>query len=173
MTLPPALGRHYGRCVSSAAQTPHRCEAGTQRPPTLRLVSERVDRHRPITAIALAGLSVGALLAIAGLPPVDLAGPLSLGGVVCPLCGGTRAVYYVMLGQWGTAWTYNPLGILLVTGAAGMLVRHLVGTISRQWLNLRVRWHRAAVTCLIAVLAAGTAALWVNQQLHAELLLTG
>lgn len=152
---------------------PQRGGANPQRSPALRLTWERVDRHRPITFIALAGLGVGALLALLGLPPVELPSSLNLVGVVCPLCGGTRAVYYAMLGQWGMSWAYNPLGVMLVTGAAAVIVRHVAGLASGRWLNLRVRWHKAAIVCLIALLSAGLAALWINQQLHAELLLTG
>lgn len=116
---------------------------------------------------------MAALLAATGLPPVDFPNPLHAAGVVCPFCGGTRAVYYAMLGQWGLSWTYNPLGLLLLAGAAATTVRHMAGAISGRWLNLHVRRHRATIVVISALLAVGVLALWVNQQLHAELLLTG
>lgn len=162
--------------MTSTARAYQRRGAGTQpsaRGPALRVVREGFDRHRPLTVLALAGLGVGALLALFGLPPVDLPSSLNLVGVVCPLCGGTRAVYYAMLGQWDVSWAYNPLGVMLVTGAAVVIVRHVAGAVSGRWLNLRVRWHRATVVGVSALLAAGILALWVNQQLHAELLVTG
>lgn len=127
---------------------------------------ERTDRHRVLTAFAVAGLVAGGLMAAYGLPPVELHGPLHQMGVMCPVCGATRAVRFAMMGEWGTSLRYNPIGIPLVLGAGFLVVRAAVGAATRRWLNVRVRWTRSVV--VVIVLAA--AALWVNQQLHVELI---
>ena len=126
--------------------------------PGVRWVRE--DRHP-----ALAPLAVG-VLAVVGLPPVDLHGPLHYLGVIDPLCGMTRGTVAVLRGQLGRAFTYNPASPLLVAGAALLLGRWVVGRLSGRWLEVRVQpsrvvWGVGAVTVLV---------LWVNQQAHAALL---
>ncbi|MGP3920141.1 DUF2752 domain-containing protein [Nonomuraea sp. 10N515B] len=124
------------------------------------------DRHRVWTYVAAAGLLVGAMLAIFGLPPADVHTPLHHVGIMDPLCGGTRALRYTMLTEWRLAWTYNPLSPLLAVGAVLALVRHLVGVLSGRWLTIEWRWSKP----VIVVLALAVIALAVNQQLHAGLL---
>jgi hypothetical protein len=53
-----------------------------------RVVWEPVDRHRWAGLLAVAGLAAGGAMAIFGLPPVDLHGPLHYAGIMDPLCGG-------------------------------------------------------------------------------------
>ncbi len=132
----------------------------------LRLRWENVDRNRSATYAAIVGLVIGALLAIFGLPPVDTHGPLHQLGVMMPSCGGTRALRFTMLGELGKAFAYNPLSPILVLGAVLALVRHAVGMATRRWLNVRVVFNRVT----IALLTVGIVALWVNQQLHVELI---
>lgn len=85
-----------------------------------------------------------------------------------PLCGGTRGTLALSRGDVAGAWAYNPLVPILAAGVALIAFRWTVGSLGRRWLNLRVRRTRAVVG--LAVLLTG--ALWINQQLNAELLAT-
>ena len=135
----------------------------------LQVHLEGHDRHRWAGPLAAVGLASGALLAVLGLPPVDLHSPLHHAGVMDPLCGGTRGVHAAMFGDFVTAWRYNPLSLLLVMGAAGVLLREAVGRLRGRWPNLRVRNRRAAVATGVVLLVA----LEANQQAHADLLSSG
>jgi Protein of unknown function (DUF2752) len=140
--------------------------------PSLAAVGIRVgwsdrDQCRHLTRLATFGLALAGLLALVGLPPVDLHGPLHRFGIMDPLCGMTRGVRYVMLGHLGRAIDYNPASPVLVAGAVGAMARAVVGGMSGRWLVVHIRATRPAVMALAAVLAA----LWVNQQLHASLLM--
>lgn len=133
---------------------------------------ERRDAHRSLTAFALIGVSIAAAMAVCGLPPVDLHGPLHYLGVMDPLCGGTRAAWYTARGEWRRAWTYNPLGILAVVGAAAVTGRAVVGLLARRWLTFDVTWtprRRRLLTIGALVLLA---ILEVRQQLQAALLMS-
>lgn len=133
-----------------------------------RIRWQSVDGHRVLTLLAVAGLVIGGALAVFGLPPVDMHGPLHrFFGIMDPLCGGTRGVRYAMRGEWGLAWAYNPASIPLVLGAIALVVRHVVGMLSGRWLTLRIQWPRRIV---LALIAAGVIALEINQQMHAALL---
>ncbi|MEU9207728.1 DUF2752 domain-containing protein [Streptomyces sp. NPDC048415] len=134
-----------------------------------RMVWEDGDQHRWAGPLAVVGLAVGALLAVLGLPPVDLHGPLHYAGVMAPLCGATRGVHAAMRGDLATGWRYNPLSIVLVMGAAAAVLREAVGRLRGRWLNVRVTHRKAAVVTGGALLAV----LEVNQQEHADLLRTG
>ncbi|WP_304454640.1 DUF2752 domain-containing protein [Nocardiopsis sp. YSL2] len=138
-------------------------------PVWLRPIEFRVegrDRLRPLTWTALGGLVLGAVMAVFGLPPVDVHGPLHYLGIMDPLCGGTRSVWAAMSGDPATSWRYNPLGIVLVAGAAGTIVRFVLGAVTGRWINVRVRsWETvvAVGSTLFGVLA-------VRQQMNADLL---
>ncbi|MGW8437918.1 DUF2752 domain-containing protein [Nocardiopsis sp. NPDC055879] len=138
-------------------------------PVWLRPIEFRVegrDRLRPLAWVALGGLVLGAAMAVFGLPPVDIHGPAHYVGIMDPLCGGTRSVWAVMGGDFATSWKYNPLGVPLVVGAVGTLVRFALGLATGRWLNVHVRsWATIAVVggTLFGLLAA-------RQQLNAELL---
>jgi len=123
------------------------------------------DAHRWLTGLAAAGLALAAVLAVLGLPPVDLHGPLHRYGIMDPLCGGTRSVRFAARGEWAASWRYNPLGLVLLLGAAGVLVRAAVGATTGRWLTV-------AVPRRVLVLAVVVAAvlLQVRQQLNVELL---
>lgn len=126
------------------------------------------NRLRPLTWIALAGLVLGAAMAIFGLPPVDVHGFLHYAGIMGPFCGGTRSVWSAMSGDVLTSLHYNPVGIPLVLGAIAVLVRLVVGWSTGRWLNVFVR-HWAGLSTMGGVLLV---ALMINQNLHTELLQT-
>jgi hypothetical protein len=132
----------------------------------LRLRWEREDRHPTLTLLAAAGLLAAGVLAMVGLPPVDLHGPLHRLGIMDPLCGMTRGTVAVLRGRLGQAVAYNPASPLLVAGAVLMLGRWLVGRLTGRWLDATLR--RTPLTLGIA--AALVLVLWVNQQAHAALL---
>ena len=125
----------------------------------------RRDAYPVWTWIALTGLVIAALVAVLGLPPVDLHGPLHYFGVMDPLCGGTRSVYLTLHGQLRDAVRYNPAGPALVAGAVAVLVRAAVGRVSGYWVGIHVP-RRIVIPVAVAALAA----LEVNQQLHVVLL---
>ena len=152
-----------------------RTRPGRRPPPALTLVRprlplrlrwERADRHPTLAPLAAAGLLAAAILAVVGLPPVDLHGPLHRVGVMDPLCGMTRGTVAVLRGQLSRAVAYNPASPLLVAGALLALGRWLVGRLTGRWLEVALR--RTPLTLGIA--AALVLALWINQQAHAALL---
>src|SRR5260370_39520335 len=68
----------------------------------------RHDAHPMWTRVALFGLLAALLLAIFGMPPVDLHGLLHYVGVVDPFCGGTRSGYLALPGPLRDAVRSNP-----------------------------------------------------------------
>ena len=117
------------------------------------------------TRIALCGLAIAVLLAVFGLPPVDLHGPLHYLGVMDPLCGGTRSVYLTLHGHLREALRYNPAGPVLVVAALAVLFRAAAGRLTGYWVRVHLpRWLAIAVAVVALV------ALEVNQQLHVALL---
>ena len=126
----------------------------------VRLRWEQADRQPTLTLLAVG------VLAVVGLPPVDLRGPLHRMGIMDPLCGMTRGTVALLRGQLGQAVAYNPASPLLVAGALLALGRWLVGRLTGRWLDATLQ--RTPLTVgLAAVLAL---ALWINQQAHAALL---
>jgi hypothetical protein len=130
------------------------------------------DRWYLLTLLAAIGAALAIAMAVAGLPPVELNGPLHNFSIMDPLCGGTRAVRLAARGQWVESWRYNPIGVPLVAGAALLLMRAGVGLATRRWLTIdlhltRVRLRAAGVIAVLLLIA-----LELNQQAHAELLLT-
>jgi hypothetical protein len=85
------------------------------------------------------GRLVAGLLAVGGLPPVDLHGPLHDVGIMDPLCGMTRGTAAVLRGQLGRALAYNPASPLVVAAATLMLGRWLVGRLTGRRLEVRVQ----------------------------------
>lgn len=133
---------------------------------------ETSDEYWPLTvAAALLALIAGAM-AVFGLPPVDLHGPLHRLGIMFPTCGGTRAARYTAMGEWALAWRYNPLGIVVVLLSAGIVARGVVGLACGRWLSVRVVWSRPGAVIAVVSLILLLVGLWVRQQLHAELLMT-
>ena len=127
------------------------------------------DAHRVLAPLAAAGLLLGGAMAVFGLLPLHLHGPLHHAGVMDPLCGLTRGVRYAMRGEISKAWAFNPASLMLVAGAVCVLGRSALGLVTGRWLNLDIRpWGRTTVVAAVA----GTALLWMNQQLHADLLMS-
>lgn len=131
----------------------------------------KADRMRIITLLGVAGLVASIAMAMFGLPPVDLHGPLHRMGIMDPLCGGTRAARLTAQGHLLEAWRYNPLGILVAGGAALATARLAVGIVMRRWINVRVGWSPRRIRLALAVLAIATVVLEIRQQGRAELLL--
>lgn len=126
---------------------------------------DRIDEYRWLTA--LAGLVVigVALLAVVGMPPVDLHGPLHYLGIMDPLCGATRAMYLSVHGRLREAMTYNPGAPILLAAAGAVVLRAAIGAASHRWLSVRIP-RRISVVLLVAALVV----LEINQQSHAALL---
>lgn len=127
---------------------------------------DHVDLHRRLLGPAAAFVAGSVALRVLGLPPIDLHSPLHRLGVMDPLCGGTRGTLALSRGDVAGTWAYNPLVLMLAAGVALIAIRWTIGSLGRRWLNFHVRRTRAVVG--LAVLLTG--ALWINQQLNAELL---
>jgi hypothetical protein len=140
--------------------------------PWLRVGWHRRDQHRWLTWAGLAGLCAAAAMAVFGLPPVDLHGPLHRLGIMDPLCGGTRAARYTAQGQWASAWQYNPLGIVTVVAAVLAAVRAAVGLCLRRWLTVSMSWTARRRNVALVLLVIAVTALEIRQQLRADLLMT-
>jgi hypothetical protein len=117
------------------------------------------------TWLALSVLLGALVLAVLGVPPVDIHGPLHYAGIMDPLCGATRSVYLTMRGQWESALRYNPAAPLMLFVAAGLILRGAAGWLTGRW--VRVRMPRRAV---IAVAVVAVIALEIRQQSNAALL---
>ena len=142
-------------------------------PAFLNLRWERRDRHRVVTAVALAGLTVAVAMVLFGLPPMDLHAPLHRFGIMDPFCGGTRAARYTAQGEWVLAWQYNPLGIAAVLGAAAATLRAVIGLLGGRWLTAQMHWTPGRKRLTITVGLVLFVALTVRQQLRADLLTEG
>ncbi|QYJ05423.1 DUF2752 domain-containing protein [Nocardioides panacisoli] len=132
---------------------------------------DRRDPWRVATLAAGLLTLTAAGLAILGLPGVDLHGPQHQWGLMSPTCGGTRAARLTAMGDLPGAWTYNPLGIVVVVGAALLLARAAVGGLTRTWWTPRLHLAGAPRWLAIVGLLALVAALWARQQSIAPLLM--
>lgn len=138
-----------------------------------RLTLAEHDRYRRVTLASVALLGIAGLMAIAGLPPMDLHGPTHWFGIMDPFCGGTRAARYTALGQWGLAWKYNPLGILTVVSVALVALRAAAGLLTRRWLTLDIEWSSRGRRLTLGIIVVLVIALEVRQQGRADLLMEG
>ncbi|GAA3550807.1 hypothetical protein GCM10022222_37910 [Amycolatopsis ultiminotia] len=129
------------------------------------------DSQRPWTLSAVVASAAAAGLRVAGLPPVDVHGPLHYLGVMDPFCGGTRAAFLLLSGDVAGAARYNPMVFPLAAIVAGLLLRAGIGIARRRWLKVRLPtgWRRA----LLVALAVAVAILWIRQQAEAGLLARG
>jgi hypothetical protein len=113
-------------------------------------------------------LALGAAgLAIFGLPPIDLHGPLHYMGVMDPLCGMTRAGRSVALLHFNAAWKYNPGSFLLGAAVGSSLLRGVIGAATGRWFRLTFSRRRPIVLAAALFIVL----LWINQQLHASILM--
>jgi hypothetical protein len=125
------------------------------------------DRVHGLTVVVVAGCLLAAVLAVFGLPPVDIHGPTHYVGIMDPLCGMTRGVRLLALGDVRRAVDYNPASPLLALFGILMVGRVLLGHLTRRWLEVRPRLSPTIrAVCVVLV-----AALWINQQAHASLLM--
>ena len=138
--------------------------------PFMRWSWQTHDGHRLVTVVAFLGVAAAAMMALIGLPPVDLHGPLHYLGIMDPLCGGTRAARYTMRGDLDQAWRYNPLGILAVAGAVAAAGRAVGGMLTRRWVTVAIGWTPPRRRLVIGLILAVVAVLEVRQQLLAALL---
>lgn len=123
------------------------------------------DRAPSLLWIAGLGVTGALLLAVIGLPPADLHGPLHrFWGIMDPLCGGTRGVYWMARGRLDATWRYNPGVFVLAVFVGFVYLRAFYGRLRGRWLTVRVR-HGLVLT------VAGLILLEVNQQLNAALLM--
>lgn len=125
------------------------------------------DRHRVLTVLAVVGLFAAVLLAVYGMPPVDLHGPTHWVGIMGPTCGMTRGVAATVSGDLARAVAYNPASPLLVGGAVAVLLRGAIGRTTGRWLTFHLHVSRGGWI----ILGMGLVLLTVNQQLHADLLM--
>lgn len=93
--------------------------------------------------------------------------PLHALGVVLPTCGLTRSTVAIFGGDFALAWQFNPGGFVVVVGAAGVICRWMLGTLTGRWLDVIVPGWRVPVV----IAATATAALWLNQQSHAAFII--
>ena len=128
------------------------------------------DRHRWATAVGVTGAAIAAVMAIAGLPPVDLHGVLHHLGVMDPLCGGTRSARLAAQGRWSAAWQYNPLGIAADLAAALAVLRAVAGWLTGRWLAVTFSWTPGRRRTVLGLGLALLLALEIRQQLRADLL---
>lgn len=141
-------------------------------PRAWRVTVAQRDGHRWITWAALFLGLVAAGMAIFGLPPIDMHGPLHRVGIMTPSCGGTRAARYAAQGEWALAWQYNPLGLFTVVAAALLALRAGIGLLARRWINIEVHWTRRRRLIVTGVILLLLALLEVRQQGRADLLMT-
>lgn len=143
----------------------------TARPPLLSWRVDQADAWRAGTVAAVVGLAIGIMLAVFGLPPVDLHTPLHHAGIMDPLCGGTRALRLAALGQWGQSWMYNPLGIPVLLGFAALVARAIAGGATGRWYAVGIGWTTTRIWTATTGAVVLLIALEVRQQSIAELLM--
>lgn len=137
------------------------------RMPAIVMGWEKHDRHPTTTRLALIGIPLVALLAILGLPPIDIHGPLHYLGIMGPTCGMTRGVMWTARGDLARAWQFNPASLLIIPTMIGLTGRAIYGRIAHRWLNLHIRWR----PWLWIIPAALILLLSIRQQLNVGLLL--
>lgn len=86
--------------------------------------------HPPLWSVALVagwGLLLGASAWLEARTGVEAQTCLfkRVSGHPCPSCGSTRAVMALLRGQWGEAFLWNPLVLVTLMGAAGILAFRL------------------------------------------------
>lgn len=134
---------------------------------SLRLHWEAHDRHPTTTRLVVIGVPLVLLLAVVGLPPVDIHGPLHYRGIMGPTCGMTRGVMWTARGDLFRAWQFNPGSLLVLPTMVALTARMTYGKITGRWLNLHILrrpWLWVIPAVLMLVLA-------IRQQLNIDFLL--
>lgn len=134
----------------------------------------KVDEHaswKAPTWVALVITASGTALAVFGLLPLNIHGPLHFLGIMDPLCGATRAARLALRGNLIASWHYNPIGAPLVVVCLLLVSRAAVGWTYGRWVSVKVMWSRKAKLVLMGVSVLLVTALEVNQQMHAALLM--
>lgn len=139
--------------------------------PALDVSVDRHDKMRWVTVAGAVGFVAALLMALFGLPPVDLHSPLNRMGIMDPLCGATRAARLTAQGNLSAAWTYNPLGIAAVIAATAAVARVGLGLAARRWINITFVPSSSRTRVAVAVVLALLVALEIRQQGRADLLL--
>lgn len=80
----------------------------------------------------------------------------------------TRATRLLALGRFSDAWRFNPGSFVVLLSVAVALTRGAVEIIAGRWVHLSVTTR----PLVIGLIVAAVTALWVNQQLHAALLMS-
>jgi len=80
-----------------------------------------------------------------GLPPCTI---YYLTGRPCPSCGLTTSVSAIIHGQFALAWRANPIGFLIVAGAAAVACNSLIALVGGR----SVRLENTRFTLLLLVL---------------------
>ena len=140
----------------------------TQHPKSSVAVAwESHDRHPTTTRLVIVGIPLAALLAVVGLPPIDIHGPLHYLGIMGPTCGMTRGVMWSARGDLLRAWQFNPASLLVIPTMMGLTFRALYGAFKGRWINLDIAsrpWLRLVLAVTVLVLA-------IHQQLNVGFLL--
>lgn len=130
----------------------------------MRISAVRGAERYPIPRAALAAAIVATLLSlvvIAALPGTDEGSPVicpfrAVTGLPCPFCGFLRSARLIAEGEFGTAFSMNPLdAVLLLAGlpfaAAVWLANLAAGVAVRFTLSA---WERRAAWCLLGLVLA-------------------
>jgi hypothetical protein len=133
----------------------------------VQFTSDRVDAYPGLTRGAALATGAAGALALFGLPPVDLHGPLHRFGIMDPACGMTRAARALARADLATAWRYNPGSLALGVAVSAVLARAIAGLASGRWLMLHIEVRRR----WLIVAAAALVALAIRQQRIASLLI--
>ena len=132
----------------------------------VRIAPADIDRWPHLIHLVAAATAGAAGLALFGLPPVDIHGPLHYVRVMDPLCGMTRATRHLARGEVSAAITYNPAVVLLPIVAALVTARWAWGRLTGMWLHVSVRRS----VPLVVLASVALALLWARQQAHVDLL---
>lgn len=125
------------------------------------------NRMPRLTWFMGAGIVLAGIFAFVGLPPFDLPMPTWAFGVVTPTCGLTRASTALAKGQFATAWAFNPAAYVLAATAIAAVARFTYAMFTKRWVNVSLRPTRLFWACLGALIVVW----WVNQQMHADLIM--
>lgn len=132
---------------------------------TVRILDR--DPWWELSVVGVAVLAFGAAFAKLGQPDIPWMWPLYRLGIVLPSCGLTRGVVAIFHGDLARSWEFNPASLVVVVLAGLLAIRLGVGIFTGRWVVIDVSYRRVYAVLALILLAA----LWVNQQHHAQLLI--